>query len=391
MDEVIVVSYGEIILKGLNRPNFEQRLIKNIKNAIKDFGDAKVSKSQARIFIEPLQQNYDFDAAITKLTKVFGIVSLSRAYKIKSDMDEIRKVAVRVALQQYENDIFKTFKVETRRGNKSFELNSPQINADVGGYVLDNVPDLKVDVISPDFKIFIEVRDYTYIYTTKKRASGGMPLGTNGKAVLLLSGGIDSPVAGWMIAKRGVEIEAVHFFSHPYTSERAKQKVINLCEIISEYCGKIRLNIVHFTDIQLAIYKNCPEKLTTMIMRRVMMRIAEHIANKVGANALITGESIGQVASQTIQALAATDAVVGMSVFRPLIGMDKEDIVNIAKKINTYNTSILPYQDCCTIFVPKHPDTKPKIERLDEAEKRFNMDELILKAIENIELIEVGD
>lgn len=390
MEEVIVVSYGEIILKGLNRPVFEAKLIDNIKNAIKQFGAATVLKSQARIYIEPQQFGYDINSAIAKLSKVFGIVSLSKAYKVECDMDIIRKTALEAARSEFNYKNKKTFKVECRRGNKNFELNSLEINADVGGYILNNMDGLKVDVISPEFKVYIEVREYAYIYTSKTRACGGMPFGTNGKAVLLLSGGIDSPAAGWMIAKRGVEIETVHFFSYPYTGERAKQKVIKLCEILSEYFGKLRLNVVHFTDIQLAVYDNCPDELITLIMRRIMMRISEKIANNIGANALITGESIGQVASQTIQALVVTDEAVNMPVFRPCIGMDKEEIIQIAQKIGTFDTSILPYEDCCTVFVPKHPDIRPRINKVIEAEQSLNLEELILKSMHNIEVIDIG-
>jgi len=282
----------------------------------------------------------------------------------------------------------RTFKVETRREDKHFQLNSPQLSSKIGGYILREIPELTVDVHNPEVTVNIEVRKDIYIYADKQAGAGGLPVGTNGKATLLLSGGIDSPVAGYMVAKRGVVVNAVHFYSYPYTSERAKDKVISLAKIMTDYCGRVNLYVVPFTDIQLAINKLCPPELLTLIMRRIMMRIAEQIAKNTGSQALITGESIGQVASQTMEALGVTDNAVNIPVFRPVIGMDKEEIVQVAKKIDTYETSILPYEDCCTVFVPKHPKTKPRLEQLVEAEVALtDIEEMMAAAIEATEIV----
>ena len=286
--------------------------------------------------------------------------------------------------------IHKTFKVETKREDKQFPLNSIQVSTEIGGYILENIPNLTVDVRNPDFIVNVEIRSDAFVYAARHAGAGGMPTGTNGKATLLLSGGIDSPVAGYMVAKRGVVLNAVHFYSFPYTSERAKDKVIALAKQMSAYCGRINLHVVPFTDIQLSINKNCPPELLTLIMRRIMMRISEQIARKTGSHALVTGESIGQVASQTMESLVVTDNAVDIPVFRPVIGMDKEEIVQISKKIDTYETSILPYEDCCTVFVPKHPKTKPRLEQLVDVEERLtDMESLIEKAVENTEIIQI--
>lgn len=389
MKEIILVRYGEIILKGLNRPVFEDKLIANIKSSIHKLGKARVSKSQGRIYIEPEVDDYDFKLALEKVSKVFGIVSVSPVWKIETDYEEIKNNALKMASELVKKNGFKTFKVETKRGNKKFPMQSPEVSADVGGFILENVPGLTVDVKNPDFIIYLEIRESSYVYSETIKAHGGMPLGSNGKALLLLSGGIDSPVAGWMMGKRGVEIEAVHFYSYPYTSERAKQKVIDLAQILSQYCGRIRLHVVPFTEIQLAINDHCPEEQLTIIMRRIMMQIAEQIARNVNALALITGESMGQVASQTIQSLYCTDAAVNMPVFRPLIGMDKVDVIDIARSIDTFETSILPYEDCCTVFVAKHPQTKPKLERIIQSEAAVDFEPLIKTAVENTEVLVV--
>ncbi|WHH59397.1 tRNA uracil 4-sulfurtransferase ThiI [Petroclostridium sp. X23] len=388
MDELILVKYGEIILKGLNRPLFEEKLIKNIKNVIKDLGKIKVTKAQATIYVEPLNDDVSITKVIERLKKVSGIVSISRVAKMEKDLDEINNKCVeylRPVLDQ-----IKTFKVETKRADKKFPLKSPEISREVGGYILSQFNHLVVDVHNPDIVVNVEVRDtFAYVYTEKIAGIGGMPIGTNGKAALLLSGGIDSPVAGWMIAKRGVELEAVHFFSAPYTSERAKDKVIELAKIMASYCGRIKLHIVPFTDIQLDIHEKCPEDQMTLIMRRFMMKIAERIAVKSGCNALITGESLGQVASQTIQSLGVTNAAVDLPVFRPLIGMDKDEIVTIARKIDTFETSILPYEDCCTVFVPKHPKTKPVLDKIVESETHLDVETMVDKAVNDTEVIEI--
>lgn len=391
MKKIILVRYGEIALKGLNRPVFEGKLIKNIKKALYGLGTVTVMKSQSRIYIEPESEDYDFETALEKLTSVFGIVSVSPAWKIKSDFEVIQEYGLKMAKGLVDKKGHSTFKVETKRGNKKFPMQSPEVSRELGAHILMSIPSLTVDVTRPDFTIHVEVRENTYIYSEIIPANGGMPVGTNGKAVLLLSGGIDSPVAGWMIAKRGVEIEAVHFYSYPYTSERAKEKVIDLAKILASYCGKLKLHIVPFTEIQLEINEKCQEEQLTIIMRRAMMIIAEKIAEKSGALALITGESVGQVASQTLQSLAVTNAVVKMPVFRPLIGMDKNEVIDIARKINTFETSILPYEDCCTVFVAKHPNTKPRLDKIIQAEAALDLDDMILRAIENTEVIEIDN
>ncbi|ODM25098.1 tRNA uracil 4-sulfurtransferase ThiI [Acetivibrio mesophilus] len=389
MKKVILVRYGEILLKGLNRPVFENKLISNIKRAIHKLGKVSIIKSQARIYIEPEEENYDFDEALSLLSKVFGIVSVSPVWKIDSSFESIKEYSLRMVKDLIKREGYKTFKVETKRGNKRFPMDSPEISRELGGHILSNVPELSVDVKKPDFILYVEVREFTYIYSEIIPAVCGMPIGSNGKSMLLLSGGIDSPVAGWMIAKRGVEIEAVHFYSYPYTSERAKEKVIELAKILASYCYKINLHIVPFTDIQLEINEKCPHEELTIIMRRVMMQIAEMIAKKTGALALVTGESVGQVASQTIESLAVTNAVVSLPVFRPLIGMDKNEVIDIARKIGTFETSILPYEDCCTVFVAKHPSTKPKLDKILLSESKLDIEELINKAVENTEVLTI--
>ncbi len=385
MKKVILVRYGEIILKGLNRPVFEDKLINNIKKSLSGLGKTNIIRSQARIYIEPLTEDYDFDAAIEKLVRVFGIVSVSPVLKIKSDLEEIKQRSLEMIKQM--NPL--TFKVETKRGDKKFPLQSPEISAQLGEYILDNIPGLKVDVHKPSLTLYVEVRESTYIYSAIIPSNGGLPVGTNGKALLLLSGGIDSPVAGWMMAKRGVEIEAVHFYSYPYTSERAKDKVIQLGRILARYCNSIKLHIVPFTEIQLEINEKCPQDQITVIMRRAMMVISELLAAKNGAQALITGESMGQVASQTIQSLAVTNAAVKMPVFRPLIGMDKNEVIEIARRIDTFETSILPYEDCCTVFVAKHPKTRPRLEEIERHEAALQLAGLIEKAVENTEVLQL--
>lgn len=346
-------------------------------------------KSQGRIYIEPEDENYNFNEVINKVTKIFGIVSVSPVWKIDTDFEQIVSHSVEMVKELVSKNNYKKFKVESKRGDKRFPMQSPEISREVGGAILSNVPGLSVDVNNPDFVLHIEVRESSYIYSEKIPAHGGMPMGSNGKAMLLLSGGIDSPVAGWLMGKRGVLLEAIHFYSYPYTSERAKQKVIDLAQIMTQYCGNIKLHIVPFTEIQLAINDNCPEEQLTIIMRRIMMQIAEKVARDCGAMALITGESMGQVASQTMQSLYCTDSAVNMPVFRPLIAMDKVEVIDIARKIETFETSILPYEDCCTVFVAKHPQTKPKLENILKSEEKVDLEPLIARAIENIEVIVV--
>lgn len=389
LKEIILVKYGEIILKGGNRARFERVLVKNIENAICNIAKADINVMQATVYIE-LEDEEKLDIVTDRLSKIFGIVSVTRACVVDKDIDKI-KLAAREYLK---NELLPQtrFKVEAKRSDKKFPYNSVEIAMEVGGYLDDVCDGLIVDVHNPEVTVKVEVRDFAaYVYCLQKkiRGQGGIPIGTSSKATLLLSGGIDSPVAGHMIAKRGVEIDAVNFFSFPYTSERAKEKVKELAGILAEYTSKINLYIVPFTEIQLAIRDNCPEQHMTLIMRRFMMKIAERIAEKSNSSALITGESVGQVASQTIAALNVTNSVVSMPVLRPLIGMDKDEIVERARKIGTFETSILPYEDCCTVFTPKHPTTNPKIENIIRSEKKLDIDGLIKKALDGVELIEV--
>ncbi|MCX7715009.1 MAG: tRNA 4-thiouridine(8) synthase ThiI [Clostridia bacterium] len=389
MKEIIMVKYGEIILKGLNRPVFENILVKNIKNALKNIDNISVRKAQATIYIEAENEN-KIDLLVERLAKVFGIVSIARAAVVEKDMETIKQAALSYC--SYRLDAGIRFKVEAKRADKGFALKSPEICTEVGGYLLENNPKLIVDVHNPDTVVKVEIRDFgAYIYCEedKRAGQGGMPIGTGSRATLLLSGGIDSPVAGHMIAKRGVEIDAVNFFSYPYTSERAKEKVVELAQIIAQYTSKINLHIVPFTDIQLEIRDKCPEEHMTLIMRRFMMRIAEKIAAKNKSLALVTGESVGQVASQTMAALNVTNAVVDMPVLRPLIGMDKEEIIARAREIGTFETSILPYEDCCTVFTPKHPTTNPKISSIEKSESVLDVDALVDEAMQSIETMVV--
>ncbi|KKC29413.1 tRNA uracil 4-sulfurtransferase ThiI [Caldanaerobacter subterraneus KAk] len=370
MKDVLLIKYGELALKGENRSFFENTLVKNIKYALKDFDGVKVEKTHGRIYVECEK---DVEEAIERLKKVFGIVGITRAKEADLDLEEIFKAAVDL-MKSHQG---KTFKVETKRPNKAFPYNSMDVSRRVGAAVLKNVKNMKVDVHNPDVLLNVEIREKAFLYAGVIEGAGGLPLGTNGKATVLLSGGIDSPVAAWMMMKRGVEVEAVYFHSPPYTSDRAKEKVVDLCKVLSQYGRGMRLHVVHFTDLQLEIYEKCPARLTTIIMRRMMMKIAEKIAQQNGSLALITGESLGQVASQTIESLYVTNSSVSLPVFRPLIGMDKREIIDIAQKIGTYEISIRPYEDCCTIFVPKHPATKPKLEKVLEAEEKMDYQKFI--------------
>lgn len=386
MKRVLIIRYGEIALKGLNKSYFEKKLIQHIKSNLEDFSPSKIWKSNGLIFAT--MENVNEDEFIERVKRVFGIVSVSPAYEFDSSLDNIKKAALKLINEKLESYNFKSFKVETRRGNKSFPLNSPEISREVGGFILRNTTGLHVDVHNPECYIYVDVREKSYVYTEKIAGYGGLPIGTNGKAMLLLSGGIDSPVAGWMIAKRGVEIEAVHYHSYPFTSERAKEKVTDLAKILSRYCGTIRVNFVNLLSIQKEINEKCPEEEMTILSRRFMMKIAEKIAQERGCNALVTGESIGQVASQTIQGLTVTNNAVEIPVLRPLIAADKVDIIEIAKKIDTYETSILPFEDCCTVFLPKRPVTKPKLEKILKSEGRLDVERLVKEAIETVTIEE---
>ncbi len=388
-----LLKYGEIGIKGKNRYLFEDALVRQVKRALsKVDGEFKVYKSQARIYVD-CEGEYDYEDTVEHLKRVFGLVGICPVVRLKDEgFEELKKDVV-----SYMDEIYPekklTFKVETRRAKKSYPKNSMEISRDLGEAVLYAFPDIRVDVHHPDVMLNVEVRtDGIYVYSQVIPGAGGMPVGTNGKAMLLLSGGIDSPVAGYMIAKRGVELEAVYFHAPPYTSERAKQKVVDLAEIVSRYAGPIKLHVVNFTDIQMYIYDQCPHDELTIIMRRYMMRIAEHFAGKSKCLGLITGESIGQVASQTMQSLAATNDVCQMPVYRPLIGFDKRDIVETAEKIGTFETSIQPYEDCCTIFVAKHPVTKPDVEVIRRSEERLceRIEELFEAAVTTEEIIKIG-
>lgn len=386
-----LIKYGEIGIKGKNRYLFEDALVKQIRHALKHVeGEFTVRKEQGRIFAES-QGDFDFEEAVEALQRVFGIVGICPVL----ECDDLPVEELAVTVIDYMNEVYPegeyTFKVNARRTRKSYPMDSMELNSFLGEKILDAFPKTSVDVHNPQILLNVEIRERIYIYSKIIPGPGGMPVGTNGKCMLLLSGGIDSPVAGYMIAKRGVKLDAVYFHAPPYTSERAKQKVIDLARIVSRYSGPINLHVVNFTDIQLAIYEKCPHEELTIIMRRYMMRIAEHFAVATKSAGLITGESIGQVASQTIQSLAATNEVCTLPVFRPLIAFDKQDIVDIALKIGTYDTSIQPYEDCCTIFVAKHPVTKPNLSRIEHSERKLAdvIDGMIKTAIETAETIEV--
>ncbi|MDP4119328.1 MAG: tRNA uracil 4-sulfurtransferase ThiI, partial [Bacillota bacterium] len=360
MAELLMLKCGELVLKGNNRKVFEDKLRSNIKVALKKHGKFKIWAAQSTIYVTPENDEADIDAAFETAKKIFGIASISPAFKAEKTFDDICRTAKEKLGDLLENT--RTFKVEAKRADKKFPMKSPEICMELGAVLLDEFQNLKVDVINPDIKINVDIREeYAYIYCERVQGAGGVPSGTSGKGLLLLSGGIDSPVAGWMMARRGLKLEAVNFFSYPYTSERAKEKVLDLAKIVSEYSGRIKVHVVPFTDIQIAIKNNCPQEYLTIIMRRIMTRISDIIAKKREVSVLITGESLGQVASQTLQSMVVTSEVTDMPILRPLVGMDKIEIMDYARKIGTYETSILPYEDCCTLFVPRHPDTKPKL------------------------------
>lgn len=384
-----LIKYAEIGVKGKNRFMFEDALVTQIRHALKDIdGDFMVVKESGRIYATA-ESEYDFDEAVETLKRIFGIAAICPMVQVDDNgYEDLKKQVLAYVDEVYEDKNF-TFKVNARRGNKKYPVNSDQINRDLGEVILDAFPETKVDVHHPEVMLHVEVRNRINIYSIVIPGPGGMPVGTNGKAMLLLSGGIDSPVAGYMISKRGVKIDAVYFHAPPYTSERAKQKVVDLAKLVSRYSGPVHLHIVNFTDIQLYIYDQCPHEELTIIMRRYMMRIAERLAVDAGAQALITGESIGQVASQTMQSLAVTDASCTMPVFRPVIGFDKQEIVDVAEKIGTYETSVLPFEDCCTIFVAKHPVTKPNLKMIERSEEKLKekIDEMVETAINTVEKV----
>ncbi len=385
MQEIILVKYGEMALKGLNKRTFEDILVKTIKRRIKSLGRNEVTRAQSTIYIRPLEDGFDALEAVTRLQKVFGIAALCRAAVCEKDFESIKNVSLEYLDEVLSNA--STFKVTAKRADKSFPMKSPEICRELGGELLSKFTHLEVDVHNPEVTVTVEIRDTkAYVHGENIKGAGGLPVGTSGHAMLLLSGGIDSPVAGYMLAKRGVHLSAIHYVSPPYTSERARLKVEQLCEKMTPYCGSIAFFCVPFTELQEAIKNNCPEEFFTIIMRRLMMEIAQRISEREKCLALITGESVGQVASQTMNALACTDAVCRMPVFRPLIGMDKTEIVEIARKIDTFETSILPYEDCCTVFTPRHPKVRPLLADVEAAQNSFDFSELLEKAVNETEL-----
>ncbi len=388
MKEILLCKQGELVLKGLNRKWFEDLLAKRLKECIKPYGNFKVSASQSTTYVEPLDDFADIDGAFEAALKVFGFVSVSRAVVCEKNIDDIKKKAAEYLPQYLEGK--KSFKAEARRSDKKFPLTSPQIAAEVGGAVLEVMPRLKVSMDNPEITVRIELRETNaYVHAGAFKGAGGMPVGSNGKAMLLLSGGIDSPVAGYMMSKRGLNLDAVHFESFPYTSERAKEKVLQLARLVSVYSGNIYVHVISLTHIQEELRRLCDEEYFTLLLRRFMMRLAEKVANRNKCRALITGESLGQVASQTLDALNVTDSVVNMPVFRPCIGMDKEEIITISRKINTFETSILPYEDCCTVFTPKHPKTRPEMFRVLEQESKIDIEALEKEAMESLQTIKI--
>ena len=388
MNEMFLLKLGEIVLKGGNRFQFENRLKTNVCRRLRSYGEFSVRISQSTVFVEPLNEQCDLDGAWEAAHTIFGVISLCRCRPCEKELDAIFET-----VNAYLGDELltaKSFKVESKRSDKRFPLNSIQLSQEIGGRIAERYPSLAVDVHHPDYTVYVEIRDHAaYVHGPAEQGAGGLPTGVGGRAMVLLSGGIDSPVAGYMIAKRGVELEAVHFFSYPYTSELAKDKVLELARLMTRYCGRMTVNIVGFTEIQEAIRDNCPEEFFTLVMRRFMMMISERIARDHGCGCLVTGENLGQVASQTMEAMAVTAASVDIPIFPPLIGMDKEEIVTIARRIGTMETSILPYEDCCTVFTPRHPKTKPTKAQVDRACASLDFDALIERALQNTELVKV--
>ena len=388
MDEIILLKLGELVLKGLNRRSFEDKLIGNARRRLKDLGQFRVYTKQSTMYVEPLEETCDMDGAWLAMSRLFGVVGLSRARACAKDKDAL--LACAKTYLDGRLRAAKTFKVESKRADKSFPMTSVELSRYVGGELDEAYPNLQVDVHHPELTVYLEVRDYAaYVHADPEPGAGGLPVGIGGRAVSLLSGGIDSPVASWMIAKRGIALELVHFFSYPYTSEQAKQKVLDLAKLLTPWCGHMVVHVVPFTAIQEELRRKCPEELFTVLMRRFMMRIAEHVAQRTGAGALVTGECLGQVASQTMEAMRATTAVCSLPILRPVVGMDKEEIVRIARKIGTFETSILPYEDCCTVFTPRHPRLRPVLGELECAEAALDVDGLVAAAVDGIERLRV--
>ena len=388
MKEIFLLKLGEIVLKGANKRQFEDKLRQNVRRRMKVYGNFDVYIMQSTVYVEPMDEECDVDGAWDACHSIFGLVSLCRCRACDKNLDSIFH-----AIEEYlgdDLDCAESFKVESKRSDKAFPLTSIGISQEIGGRLAEAHPTCRVDVHHPAYTVYVEVRDMAaYVHGPAEPGAGGLPTGVGGRAMCLLSGGIDSPVAAYMIAKRGVEVECVHFFSYPYTSQLAKDKVIELARLVTRYCGRMTVNVVSFTQIQEAIRDNCPEEFFTLIMRRFMMEIAQRIGKQHGCDALITGENLGQVASQTMQAMAVTGAVVDIPIFMPLVGMDKEEIVAIARKIGTLQTSILPYEDCCTVFTPKHPKTKPTLGQVTYAERNLDREALIQQALESVEKIVV--
>lgn len=383
---LFIVRFGETALKGKNKSYFEKKLVDRVKKILRKFSGVDVYREEGLVFVSANSENSQ-EELVGEISKVFGISSISPAVETNPNMEDIYETAVNFMMNLIEKESVRTFKVEAKRADKNFPVKSPEIARLVGGEVLKGCKVLKVDVRNPQVCLHVDVRrDKAYIYRKKIQGYGGLPLGTNGKGMLLLSGGIDSPVAGWMMAKRGMSIEAIHFHSYPYTSRRAQEKVEELARQISIYCGDFKLHIVNLLPVQEEIIKTCPEEETTILVRRFMMKIAEKVGEQTGAKTLITGESLGQVASQTTESIVCTDQSVAMPVLRPLIAMDKVDIMDVAKKIGTYETSILPYEDCCTVFLPKHPVTRPKLESILHSEEKLNVDKLVSEAMKNVQI-----
>ena len=388
MDEIILLKLGELVLKGLNRRSFEDKLIANARRRLKDLGKFRVYTKQSTMYVEPQEENCDLEGAWTAMTRLFGVVGLSRARACNKTADAILETAKEYLGEKLQTA--KTFKVESKRADKTFPMTSIQLSQYVGGELHDMYPHLQVDVHHPELTIHLEVRDYAaYVHADPEPGAGGLPVGIGGRAVSLLSGGIDSPVASWMIAKRGIALEMVHFFSYPYTSLEAKEKVLDLARLLTPWCGHMMVHVVPFTEIQEELRRACPEELFTVLMRRFMMRIAERVAQRCDAGAIVTGESLGQVASQTMEAMRATTAVCSLPVLRPVVGMDKEEIVRVARKIGTFDTSILPYEDCCTVFTPRHPRLRPLPGELEAAEAALDIEGLVQAAVEHIERVRV--
>ncbi len=387
-NEMLLLKLGEVVLKGLNRRSFEDKLVKTVRHRMKACGSFQVYVRQSTIYVEPQKDDCDMEAAYKAAKQIFGVVTIARAVPCEKDIDAIVETT-----KTYLADAFaaaKTFKVESKRADKNFHLNSIQISQTVGGELAEAFPHVAVDVHKPDLTVYVEIREkHAYVHAPSVAGAGGLPVGTGGRAVSLLSGGLDSPVSSWMIARRGVELEMVHFVSPPYTSQQAQDKVIQLAQELTPYCGRMLIHVIPFTKIQEEIRRNCPEEYFTLIMRRFMMRISEAVAKKAGAHALVTGESLGQVASQTMMALGVTEDVTTMPILRPLIGTDKVEIIRLAREIGTYETSILPYEDCCTVFTPRHPAIRPDIEAVRAAEAVLDVDALVAEALENQSWIRV--